>query len=341
MNWRRFLVVVLALLVGVSTIALGGPIGNASQANAVQGPAQQWSAAGMSNDTGNGMTDPSEPNVSTVIAVQGAAVDQSVELAAFESRLDDADGANETAAVIGDELDRIDDRLADLEARLERARTARQNGSLSQAGFEMRVRPIVASASSLDARMRHLQQKAEAIDPGVLRAADVTEDRLANVTARLDAVLSVDAGRLGSSTLEHGFYRSLAEAVVTHNEGEEIDLGALGSHVNGERINLHVTTQSGETAVVSFRTTDENEVRELRAGKHPAATLRVTTDEGTARRVLEASDPGAATSRAFLDGEIEVDGIGWVNALKWLLLSTVMEAIRIGIELVGVVQVRA
>ncbi|WP_396613920.1 hypothetical protein ACH9L7_18905 (plasmid) [Haloferax sp. S1W] len=268
------------------------------------------------------------PSVSTVIAVQDTTVHQSIEVAKFQSRLSAADTTDSKARVIADELDRVETRLKTLEARLDRHREARANGSIGFDTYAMRVAPVAAGARSLDARIGRIRLAADSIDADTLRDANVTSDRIEAVQSRIDLVIAADERTLEPAPLGPAFYRQLATVAETYNNNEAVDLGVLGSHINGERINLHITTADGDTAVVSFRITEQSRVRDLRAGPHPDATLRVTTNESTARRLLNDDHPGAAVSQAVVDGGISIDGLGRYNAVKWLLLTTVLDVMR-------------
>ncbi|AFK21072.1 hypothetical protein E6P09_18070 (plasmid) [Haloferax mediterranei ATCC 33500] len=305
---RPLLVFVTVLLVFGVTLTVATPAASVEQTNAT------------ASEPG--------PTVSTVIAVQDTTVDQSMRIAEFQSRLTAAETTASRARVVAGELDRVETRLDTLETRLDRYQEARENGSISPDIYSTRVAPVVASARSLDARVDRIRIATDRIDAETLRDANVTQARIETVQSRIDRVVAVDEAAVEPGTFGPKFYRQIATVVESYNNAEAVDLGVLGSHINGERINLHITTADGDTAVVSFRMTGNNRIRDLRAGPHPDATLRVTTDESTARRLLNDDHPGVAVSRAVVDGEIRIDGIGRYNAVKWLFLTTALDTIR-------------
>lgn len=276
------------------------------------------------------------PSMAGVLGVQGATLDRAVALADLDERLDAAETPAARAQVIADALARAEARLAGLEARLDALRTVRENGSISEEGYANRVAPVVASARSLDAVTDRLRTAADGTDGETLRSAGITDDRFATLQSGIDRVIAADEGAVGTTGLDQSFFDRVATVTNAYNErAEAVELGLLGSMASGERVNLRIDRTDGGTAVISFRTTADARVRELRAGARPDATLRITVDESTARRLLDADDPGAAASDAFARGAIAVDGLGAYNAVRWTIAGAVLGVVRAVTGLVG------
>jgi hypothetical protein len=316
-----------ALLVAVvaATLLLGGTA-------LVALPTADGGAAGLAQADG--------PLVGTVASslfeVQEARTAGTVELETLRVRIERANVPTERAGVLADALDDVETDVDTLETRLERLRTARENGSLPEGGFAVRVAPVASAARARGALLEHVAATAGEIDDATLRAAGAAPDRIASLRERVDRVAQAGRGALEADGLGRAFYRRIVAAAERHNrETAGENLGLLGSYLRGERINLRIRTGNGDAEVVSFRTTRTMEVRELRAGPHPDASLRVTTDAATASEIANDTTPARAASEAFLDGEISIDGLGLWNALKWALITAAVELVR---AVLGVVE---
>jgi alkylhydroperoxidase family enzyme len=284
----------------------------------------------------NGTETDAGPTMASVLEVQGATLDRAVAVTALQERLDAAGTPAARAQVIAGSLARTEGRLTALDARLDALRAARENGTITEETYANRVAPVVARARSLDAVTGRLRAAADGIDARTLRSAEVTDDRFATLQSRTDRVIAAGEGVVGTTTLGQSFFDRVATVASGYNErADAVDLGLLGSMASGERVNLRIDRTNGGTSVISFRTTADARVRSLRAGPRPDATLRITVDESTARRLLDADNPGAAASDAFAGGAIAVDGLGAYNAVRWTIASAVLGVVRAVTGLVG------
>jgi hypothetical protein len=107
------------------------------------------------------------------------------------------------------------------------------------------------------------------------------------------------------TTFDGEFYDRVASFAGAYNERQP-DLGAAGELARGEIVNLHVVAPGGEEGVVSFHLTDDNRIRDLRAGPREDATIRIEMEKATFDRIAGADDPGAEFEQALEDGEVSV-----------------------------------
>lgn len=265
---------------------------------------------------------------SSVLDIQAGRIDGELRRAAFQERLDGTEGA-ERAEVIAAELNRTEGRLSILEARLETLQSSRDNGSITGDEYAVRVAPVASDARALGQVVERATVAASDINNETLQEVGITQTRLSEIETRINRVVNADEGAVATTGLGTGFYRQVAEAAERYNQQVMInDLGLLGRYVSSERITLRIIGHDGSTNVISFRTTEDGRVRDLRAGAHPNPTLRVTTDETTARTVVNSDQPGMAANQAFLEGKIRFEGVGAYNTVKWILIESMTDITR-------------
>lgn len=270
---------------------------------------------------------------SSALGVQGARVGATIDVDTFRTRFVAAETPAARAGIVADTVNRTERRLVGLESRLESLRTARANGSIGSDTYAVRVAPVAANARSLRRVIVEVEAASADVDAETLRKAGVSRDRIDVLLTRIDRVAAADEGPITANGIDPELYRKITTAVETYNrEVAGSNLGVLGTYLGGERINVHIVTKDGDTDVISLQMTERNRIRDLRPGAHPEATLRVTADEATARQVVNSDAPSSAANRAFLTGDITVDGLGRYNAVKWVLISRVTGLVRVAIE---------
>lgn len=270
--------------------------------------------------------------VASAIDTQRATLDGSLAAADLRERLVEAETPAARARVAATALDDAETRLGRLESRTADLRAARERGTLDADAYAARMAPVVTRARAVDARARRIRTATASLNATLRREANVSGDRIDTLQSRAADVIAANPG--GTDGLGAGFYRRLATAVTTYNESAgSYDLGVLGAHVNGERVTLRIDRTDGGTGVVSFRTTEDGRVRDLRAGSHPDATLALTVDEPTARGVLTADQPDRALRRAFASGEITIRGVGPLASIKWTITTLALGAARLVVDL--------
>jgi hypothetical protein len=99
--------------------------------------------------------------------------------------------------------------------------------------------------------------------------------------------------------------------------------------VAGEKINLVITDRSsGETVTFSFRSDDRVRLRELRQEARDDATLTMSTDRATIRKINAADRPHLAYEEAIENGDIKITGVTMVNKLKWSAINLAGSLLR-------------
>lgn len=143
--------------------------------------------------------------------------------------------------------------------------------------------------------------------------------RLVVVSIVLVSILTIPAGTAGAQPADDERC-SLASAdprslVDTLNRNVEAVPGFARSQFGGERIDVRVDTGDGERrfTVVTART---GRITDFEAGAPADPTLRVETTESTFCDVVTADDPKGAFAAAYFGGDIDVSGVGTVNAVK-------------------------
>lgn len=270
--------------------------------------------------------------VASAIDTQRVELDGDLAAADLRDRLAAAETPAARARVAAAALDDAESRLTTLEARTDSLRAARERGALDADAYAARIGPVAARARAIDRRVQRVRTATAELNTTVRREANVTGARIDAVQSRAADVVAADPG--GTAGLGAGFYRRLATTVATYNASAgSYDLGVLGAHVDGERVTLRIDRTGGGTGVVSFRTTEDGRIRNLRAGAHPDTTLVVTVDEATARRVLTAEQSDAALRQAFAAGKITVRGVGPLATIKWAIVDLALGAARLVVGL--------
>lgn len=124
-------------------------------------------------------------------------------------------------------------------------------------------------------------------------------------------------------------FAEYGEMVAVYNESiTSTDLGIAGDQLANERVNLVVTDSDGSTATFSFRTDSQLRMTEVKQGTRADATIRMSTDRETFNETLTADDPAATFTSAVTEGDIEIDGVGTTNAVKWTVINTVADLAR-------------
>jgi hypothetical protein len=130
------------------------------------------------------------------------------------------------------------------------------------------------------------------------------------------------------------YYSELSSSVETYNERANdlyeitiwgLDLARLEGPVSGERVNIYITDEFGRTAVFSFRVTEQTRLVELAPRARTDATVRVLTDRVTVERLDDEYTKTRAAKRAYLDGNITVEGVGPANRAKWWAIQEWVE----------------
>lgn len=280
-------------------------------------------------DGGDNESAPPGGFVSSVVGMEEAAVDGTVAVARFETRFAAAETDSGRAAVVAATLNETRDEVATLEMRLATLEARRMNGTISRGWFDVETSWLLASAENQDRVLARLERAARTLPSASLRRHNASVTRIRDVRARVDGLLARERPDIHRTSFDRGFYREVAAFADRFNESARSgESGTVERFLDSERVTLVVESPGGPPAVVSFRTTDDGRIVDLRAGARPDATVRFRTDARTARRLFAAENPRRAFARALLDGEIAARGVGPANRLKWGVRSGVLRAVR-------------
>jgi hypothetical protein len=267
--------------------------------------------------------------VSSVVGMEEAAVDGTVAVARFETRFAAAETDAERAAVVAATLNETRDRVATLEMRLATLEARRTNGTISRGWFEVETSWLLASAENQDRVLARLERAARRLPPASLRRHNASVARIRIVRARTDELLARERPDIHRTSFDRQFYREVAAFADRFNESARAgESGTVERFLDSERVTFVVESPGGPPAVVSFRTTDDGRIVDLRAGARPDATVRFRTDARTARRLFAAENPRAAFARALLDGDVTARGVGPGNRFKWGVRTGVLRGVR-------------
>lgn len=137
----------------------------------------------------------------------------------------------------------------------------------------------------------------------------------------------------GSAASEPPWAASLFDKLSTYVEAVNSDLrdrdqGVAGRRIRGERVDLHVDTESGEAAF-SFRTAADGTISDFARGTREDPTVRMDTDAATVDRLVAADDPIPAFRRAYRDGNVAISGIGVFNSIEWWAVGLAVDVGRV------------
>jgi hypothetical protein len=156
--------------------------------------------------------------------------------------------------------------------------------------------------------------------------------RLVFVSTLLVAVVTVSVSPAVAQTDQPDWaadmFDRMEPMVETYNENVNADdAGIAGDQLKNENVNL-VVSDNGTTAAVSFRLDGQLRMQNLSEGTRDDATMKMSTDRDTIERIIAATDPSTAFQSAVRDGDITIDGLGTVNAVKWVVLNTISGFLR-------------
>jgi hypothetical protein len=86
----------------------------------------------------------------------------------------------------------------------------------------------------------------------------------------------------------------------------EVNLGPAGDRLAGTTANLYVE-DGAETADISFRMNEQNQIVDLSRDPNPDADLKITTDRETVREIASANNPAAKFRSAYASGDITIE----------------------------------
>jgi hypothetical protein len=178
MNRGTALLVVVIAMVGVAGIAAAGPVGTAV--------AQDDPGATNETSEGNGTATDISPGeqLSGVIGVQRAELAGEVESRAFEVALNRTESPEERADLVAEQLNRTEERLAEIERRQRELRERRDAGELTPGEFAARMAETSARAEAIKREANRSAEVAGELPESVRAERGLTGDRLGELRER-------------------------------------------------------------------------------------------------------------------------------------------------------------
>jgi len=158
--------------------------------------AQQSETEQTAQSAGNDTVAPGE-QLTGVIGVGEAEIDGEVESRAYGIRVADANSSDAKAAVVADQLNRTEQRLAELEDRKAKLQAARENGSISEGQYRARIATLHAESQSVSRLANQTNETAGELPAETLEANGVNvtairslQDRSANLSGPETAAIA-------------------------------------------------------------------------------------------------------------------------------------------------------
>ncbi|WP_281193857.1 hypothetical protein [Halorubrum sp. F4] len=177
---RRIPLLVAALVVVglIATVPLGAAMtGEPGASTAVDDGVAADGNTQVESENGTSDISPGE-RLSGVIGVQGAEVEGEVESRSFGIRIAEAETDEERAAVIADQLDRNEERLAELRDRQRELRERRSGGNVSDGAYAAQEAKIGAQAASVNRTTERSAEVASGLPADVLAEQGVDAERI-------------------------------------------------------------------------------------------------------------------------------------------------------------------
>jgi plastocyanin len=113
------------------------------------------------------------------------------------------------------------------------------------------------------------------------------------------------------------------DGLTNELEGKEIP-APLGTLFGDERINLHFALDNGEELVLGLITEDDK-FKSLEVGELENPSLNVYTTETVVKAIENSDNPPSVLKSALENGEITYKAVGFMNKIKFAVLSVVMK----------------
>jgi plastocyanin len=105
--------------------------------------------------------------------------------------------------------------------------------------------------------------------------------------------------------------------------GKEIP-APLGTLFGDEKINIHFEMENGEELILGL-VTENNKFKSLEVGKLEKPSLNVYTTEAVIKEIENSNNPPATLKKALEEKKITYKAVGFVNKIKFAVLSVVMK----------------
>jgi hypothetical protein len=134
------------------------------------------------------------------------------------------------------------------------------------------------------------------------------------------------------------FYQTFQSAESKYNDRADdlfrvqiwnLDLSQAKPLLRNERVNVYITDSEGRTAAYSFRFDENVHIDALSQGTRSDATVRVVMRRETVQRIGSEYTQTRAVREAYLDGDIQVTGVGLGNWIRyWVVEQWIADGIQ-------------
>lgn len=259
-------------------------------------------------------TDESAPPggfISSIVRMERSSVDAGITVEYFNTQLATAGTEADRAEVIASSLNASRQRVMMLENNLETLEAKKMNGSINQGWFDIELSWLLAAAENQEQVLMRLERAAQTSSQEELAQRNATIESINQIQNRVGRLLDKDNPDIHQTTFDRQFYKELSSFSERFNEDTRTgESGELDDLFDGEWVNLHIESDRGPTAVLSFLATDNTRIVDIRAGQHPDASVRMVMDERTARELITSESPGLAFTTAVQEEEITYSEIG-------------------------------
>jgi hypothetical protein len=206
------------------------------------GAAQPAVINAQESTPGDGTSDASNESIapgarfSGVVGVQQAELDGEVESRAFGQRVAAANSDNAKAQVVADSHQQNEQRLVELEQRLEQLRTARENGSMSHGEYAARTARVHAELNQVQRSANETERVAETLPAETLEANGVDPAAIRTLRENASQLSGQETAELARSIAGPSVDRTPPERAGPPGQGNQTagDRGA-GDGAAGER----------------------------------------------------------------------------------------------------------
>jgi len=171
------LVVLLALI----TSAVAVPVGAAGQ------PTAQTNATADAQASANSSVAPGE-QMAGVVGVTEAEFEGEIEERTFGVRIAQNASANAQSDVVADQLDDVEQRVAELEQRKERLEAAHENGSMTEGEFRAEMAVVATEKETATRLAANSETVASGLSPTALDRSGISLDGIVTLRERAQAV---------------------------------------------------------------------------------------------------------------------------------------------------------
>ena len=273
-------IAVLAVAATVLLATLGAPLALASPTTPVTPAftdddgrvpaADNETAANASNET------PPGQRLSGVIGVQASETDGELERRTFETRLEKANSNASKAAVVAGQVDTVRERLTALQQEKERLQNARENGSLPEGAYRVKMTKTVADIERTKSMLNQTANAAAEVPAADLRAEGVDTDELDTLRQSANELAGPDVAAIARDLAGENPGKGLEKAKNrdADNETAESERNGNGNDAASENSSENTTgNESGSDDANGERTTPETPSDDENGSENRASTL--------------------------------------------------------------------